>query len=143
MILSLSRSPDAQQGLAMASHGQMGRVQHGTRAHRAPTVSLMERPGRLTDRPRRPRRPAPHTPDTLKQRNKAQGHACSTSHHAGVCMQHITPSLKDMFEMFVRDLRRASSVSVGRRWAWQQRTGRGSATAPVVCIRKAMRTRPR
>ena len=48
-------------------------------------------------------------------------------------------SLKDMFEMFVRDLRRASSVSVGRRWAWQQRTGRGSATAPVVCIRKAMR----
>ena len=47
-----------------------------------------------------------------------------------------------MFEMFVRDLRRASSVSVGRRWAWQQRTGRGSATAPVVCIRKAMRTRP-
>ena len=54
----------------------------------------------------------------------------------------MCPSLKDMFEMFVRDLRRASSVSVGRRWAWQQRTGRGSATAPVVCIRKAMRTRP-
>ena len=36
MILSLSRSPDAQQGLAMASHGQSGRVQSGFRAHSAP-----------------------------------------------------------------------------------------------------------
>jgi hypothetical protein len=36
MILSLSHSPDAQQGRGMASHGQGGRVQYGTRAHSAP-----------------------------------------------------------------------------------------------------------
>ena len=36
MILSLSHSPDAQQSRGMASHGQSGRVQHGTRAHSAP-----------------------------------------------------------------------------------------------------------
>ena len=36
MILSLSHSPDAQQGRGMASHGQGGCVQYGTRAHSAP-----------------------------------------------------------------------------------------------------------
>ena len=36
MVLSLSRSPDALQGLPMASHGHDRRVQHGIRAHSAP-----------------------------------------------------------------------------------------------------------
>ena len=36
MILSLSHSPDASQGLPMASHGHGRRVQHGNRAHSAP-----------------------------------------------------------------------------------------------------------
>ena len=36
MILSLSHSPDAQQGRGMASHGQGERVQYGTRPHSAP-----------------------------------------------------------------------------------------------------------
>ena len=36
MILSLSRSPDAPQGLCMASHGHVGRVQRGPPSHKAP-----------------------------------------------------------------------------------------------------------
>ena len=76
MILSLSRSPDAPQGLCMASHGHVGRVQRGTPSHRAPrhqwTPSRLPTASPTTASARRQPGPPQHTQGAHARHNRGR-----------------------------------------------------------------------
>jgi hypothetical protein len=76
MILSLSRSPDAPQGLCMASHGHVGRVQRGPPSHKAPrhqwTPSRLPTASPTTASARRQPGPPQHTQGAHARHNRGR-----------------------------------------------------------------------
>ena len=76
MILSLSRSPDAPQGLCMASRGHVRRVQRGSPSHRAPrhqwTPSRLPTASPTTASARRQPGPPQHTQGAHARHNRGR-----------------------------------------------------------------------
>ena len=76
MILSLSCSPDAPQGLCMDSHGHCGRVQRGSRSNRAPrhqwTPSRLPTASPTTASARRQPGPPQHTQGAHARHNRGR-----------------------------------------------------------------------